>query len=301
MMSGSAPDSPATRIDANTPDSPWAGVVSIRVGNNTYSGVAVSAHHILTACHVAGAAAGNLSAISIQLNAGSPRPLAVAHIETFPTCSFPYDDLALLTIDGSLPASVPTYPINDLPPIPGQTHLTLVGYGDSGTGDKGVTVGANPSVKRVGENILDTLVSRVDTGEHASSFYFYDFDGPDGNGPLGEGGLGNMRETMVSSGDSGSPAFTLIKGYQTVTGINNFASPLNSGRALNFTFGQGGGGMLLSDPRFVQWLLDKSDHEIRLASTLSERQFFSLHWPWLVGGIAACGLVGTILWNKLRT
>jgi hypothetical protein len=305
LMAGAPPDTPAARIDANTPDSPWAGVVAIRAGNNTFSGVAVSAHHILTAAHVANASGGDPAKLDVMLNSapGGPIRLSVSHIEIFPSNAFPYDDLGLLTLAESLPDSVPTYPINDLPPETGKTLLTLVGYGDSGQGNIGVSIGANPAVKRVGENMLDALTPRVDKSGHTSSFYFYDFDGPEGNGPIGSSSLGNARETSVSSGDSGSPAFTLINGYQAITGINTFASPLNSARPLNFTFGQGGGGMLLSDPRFLQWLKEKSAQEIQLVSTLPPRSELNLSWPLIAGSaaLAITGIASAMWWKNSRS
>jgi hypothetical protein len=300
MLAGAAPDSPAARVDANTKDSPWAGVVVVRT-SGVFSGVAVSPRHILTAAHVAGGAKDNPASVTIVLNYGADEShsLAVTKADVFPTNSFPYDDLVLLTLAEPLPEGVPIYPINDLPPEPGKTGLILVGYGASGNGDAGASVGGSASVKRVGENMLDGLTASVDQSGRRSSFYLYDFDGPEGNSQMGGPTLGNTRETMVGSGDSGSPAFSLIKGYRALTGINTFATPLNSGKALNFSFGQGGGGMLLADPRFLQWLDEMSGGAVKRVSTLPELGA-AWHW-WLGGGVALSGLAGFVGWRQFRS
>ena len=298
-MAGTAPDSPEARIDPNHADSIWAGVVALRIGGGVFSGVVVSPRHILTAAHVAGGVNSNGVGIDVVLNAGNPaRSFAVTQVEVFPGFAFPYDDLALLTLNEALPEGVPLYPINDLPPMPGQTLLSLVGYGASGNGDLGNASGGDASIKRVGENVLDVLTSRVDTSGHNSSFFLYDFDGPDGNGPMGGPTLGNGRETMVAVGDSGAPAFSLINGYRVVTGICTFASPLNSGRALNYGFGQGGGGMLLSDPRFIAWLMEKSGGSVRLLSSLPALGHVDYRLPALAAGTLLTGLAGAFWWRR---
>ncbi|GAB2877039.1 hypothetical protein GCM10027046_01070 [Uliginosibacterium flavum] len=300
MMAGTAPDSPQARIDANSPESAWAGVVALRVGNGVYSAVAVAPRHILTAAHVAGGKNGDGAGISLVLNisGNQGQALVVTQVEVFPGYAFPYDDLALLTLSDDLPEGVPLYPINDLPPVPGQTLLTLVGYGASGTGDLGNTSGGDANIKRVGENMLDTLRPSVDASGRSSSFFLYDFDGPDGDGAMGGPTLGNARESMVSGGDSGAPAFTLINGYHVLTGICTFATPLNSGRALNYGFGQGGGGMLLSDARFIVWLLEKSGGSVRLLSTLPESGHVDYRLPALAAGTLLTGLAGALWWRR---
>lgn len=298
MMAGTAPDSPEARIDANSADSVWAGVLALRVGNGVFSAVAVAPRHALTAAHVAGGKNGDGAGISVVLNVSGNQGQAfvVTKVEIFPGYAFPYDDLALLTLSEALPEGVPLYPINDLPPVPGQTLLSLVGYGGSGMGDLGASISLGAAAKRVGENVLDALSPRVDASGRSSSFFLYDFDGPDGNGPMGGPTLGNARESMVSGGDSGAPAFTLINGYRVVTGICTFASPLNSGRALNYSFGQGGGGMLLSDARFIAWLVEKSGGGVRLLSTLPKLGRFDYRLPALAAGTLLTGLAGAARW-----
>lgn len=303
LMAGAAPDSPGARVDANLPASPWGGVVAVRVGNGLFSGVAVSRHHILTAGHVAAGAGGNPAMIRIVVNAAGDESATpgVMQIDLFPTFSFPYDDLALLTLEEPLPEDVPTYPVNDLPAQPEQTALTLVGYGASGNGDKGVSVNGSATVKRVGKNMLDVLLPSIDRSGRTSRFYFYDFDSAEGNGVMGGPSLGNTQETTVAVGDSGSPAFTLIDGTPAVTGINTMGTPLDSGRPLTHTFGQGGGGILLSDPRFVKWLLEKSHHEVRLISNFPPAGWLQQHSPLLAGcAMAAAGLTGIIWWYRRR-
>jgi len=106
----------------------------------------------------------------------------------------------------------------------------------------------------------------MDTSGRSSAFYLYDFDGPSGRGSMGTGTLGNARETMVAAGDSGSPAFVTKNDQYVLMGINNFAADFASGAAPSYKFGNGGGGMRLSDPRFISWLREKSGYAIHATS-----------------------------------
>lgn len=300
MMAGAAPDSAQARVDANSTDSPWAGVVAVRVNGGVYSGVAVSPRHILTAAHVMGGALQAPEKAEVVLNFGADAShlLAVSQIKLFPGYSFPYEDLALLQLVEPLPEGVPTYAVNDLPLAPG-SELSLVGYGGSGPGDLGPQAGSSATLKRVGWNALDQLSTQVDNSGRRSSFYLYDFDGPEGQGPMGGPSLGNARETMVAGGDSGSPAFVIGQhGHRVLAGINTFATPLNSARALNYSFGQGGGGIYLAEERFLNWLDEASGGLIKRASSLRpvERSWF---W-WLGGSLGTGGLLGLAAWQRSR-
>lgn len=249
-MAGQAPDSPAARVNPNS-DPTYSGVGSVLVNGAPLSGVVIAGQFVLTAAHVVSGA--NANAVSFALNQGSAQwTSAVESITIYPSFSFPYDDLAVLKLVNPVPASVPIYQMFSGTPTAG-TVLTLVGYGQSGNGDTGPSVGASSTVKRVGANSLDALQPVVDQSGRTSRFFLYDFDGPTGNGPLGGPTLGNAVETVVAVGDSGSPVFIRNGGALQLFGISNLVASAN-GTPVNYEFGTIGGGMVASDSRFASWL-----------------------------------------------
>lgn len=252
LMSGRAPDSPAARVDPNVPGSPWSSAVSVVVNGATFSGVVVAPRYVLTASHVVGAA--QPAAVTVRINThATPVSRAVTAIARFPTASFPYDDLALLTLESEVPGEVQIHQIHEQD-ITGPVTITLVGYGASGTGDTGPSVGAAPTVKRSGVNRVDGVTSTVDASGRTSAFYLFDFDGPSGNGAYGGASLGNALETGLASGDSGSPAFVQIDGQWRLLGINTLAAPAPGSTAVDYRFGTVCGGMRLGAAPFMNWL-----------------------------------------------
>lgn len=252
LMAGEPPDSPAARVDANVSSSPFAGVAAISINGSTFSGVVIAPQYILTAGHVA--AAGSASAMQVTLNQGPTAwTSAVVAATTYPTYSFPYDDLGILQLATPVPAGVPIYTLYSGPLQTGLV-LVLAGYGASGNGNVGVSVGPASSIKRTGQNALDVLTPTLDTSGLTSSFFEYDFDGPSGNGPLGGPTLGNAIETMVAYGDSGGPAFAQVGATLQVLGINTFAATTVTNQAVTYTFEEIGGGIVAADPRFAAWL-----------------------------------------------
>lgn len=252
IMAGEPPDSASSRVDANLPSSYWTSAVSVTVNGKVYSGVVVAPGFVLTASHVTGGAAP--AAISVQINAQPTAVVsAVTAVTTFPGASFPYDDLALLTLATPVTSEVRIPPILTQAPSP-HDPLWLVGYGASGPGNAGPSTAGSASVKRTALNHLDAVQTTVDASGRTSLFYFFDFDGPTGSGALGGGSLGNGLEGGLASGDSGSPAFVDIGGQRWLAGINTFVAPTPGSAAVDYRFGTIGGGMLLSDPRFVSWL-----------------------------------------------
>lgn len=250
-MAGVAPDSPSNRIDPNTLESPYAGVGSVVVNGDPLSGVVVASQYVLTAAHVVSGQ--SASAIQFVLNiGGTPWQSAVDSIATYPTFSFPYDDLAIIKLATPVPDGVPIYPLYNGSIKTGLT-ITLVGYGASGNGNAGVSVGQSANVKRVGGNVVDILTTTTDNSGRSSRFFVYDFDGPTGNGPLGGPTIGNTVETLVAVGDSGSPSFVHNGAALQLFGINNFVSP-SSGTTVNYEFGTLGGGIVACDPVFASWL-----------------------------------------------
>ena len=148
------------------------------------------------------------------------------------------DDIAVLTLAEDLPPGVPTYQLPSSDLLAG-THITIVGYGRSGTGLKGYTTSASPVVKRLGENVVDAFYGQDDKGQMERNEVFrFDFDGPKGNGSLGGPTLGNNIETQLGMGDSGGPSLVYEAGSYVVVGVNTFVQ---------------GGGARASDRRAAAW------------------------------------------------
>lgn len=252
LMVGSAPDSPAAHVDANTPASPWTSAVSVIVNGTPYSGVVVAPRYVLTAAHVVGTAAA--SAVVVQVNAqAAPVLMNASAITRFPSASFPYDDLALITLQAPVPAEVQILPVLRQP-LSASQPLTLVGYGWSGAGNTGPSQASSAHVKRSGGNVADAVWTSVDNSGRNSLFFLFDFDGPSGNGAFGGRTLGNASEVGLASGDSGSPSYAEIGGQRWLVGINSLVAAAPGDTAIDYQFGTVGGGMLLSDPRFIAWL-----------------------------------------------
>jgi Trypsin len=292
MMAGQPPDSPTARVDANVPGSPYAGVGSVVVGGSPLSGVVIAAQYVLTAGHVvSGQAPSNIQFV-LNLNGSTQWTSTVDSVSTYPTFNFPYDDLAVLKLTKPVPDNVPVYSIYS-GPISTGLLITLVGYGGSGNGNTGVTVGASSAVKRSGGNVVDALQPTVDNSGLTSKFYLYDFDGPTGNGPLGGPTTGNSVETLVAVGDSGSPAFVHNGAVLQLFGINTFVSTPGGGAA-NYEFGTAGGGIVASDPRFASWL------QTATAGTLGQAPFTADGPLPLWCDALLAGLLGSILVLQLR-
>lgn len=252
LMAGSSPDSPGARVDLNTADSPFAGVGSISTSSGVYSGVLIAPGYVLTAAHVAGGLAP--SDVTFNLNVGGDltQRISAAQIYVNPgytgfSSTHPADgDLAIIKLAQDAAAGTPSYGLYRDSFAAGTT-LTLVGYGASGNGDVGITVGPSASVKRVGENNADLFAASTD-GKIARSLYYFDFDGPNQTtNVIGGRTLGNTLETTVASGDSGSPAFIKdSNGHWLLAGINTFRW------GSDVTFGNGGGGQVISS--YAGWI-----------------------------------------------
>lgn len=289
LMAGQSPDSPAARVDANSAASIYAGVGSVVVGGAPLSGVVIADQYVLTAAHVVSGQSPSAVQFVLNLNGSAQWVSAVDSITIYPTYSFPYDDLAVLKLATPVPGGVPIYPLYKGALTTGIT-ITLAGYGASGNGNVGVTVGASSGVKRIGTNVVDVLQQTVDNSGLTSRFYVYDFDGPSGNGSLGGPTLGNSTETLVAVGDSGSPAFVRSGNSLQLFGINNFvASP--TGGTVNYQFGTLGGGIVAADPRFAAWLQSTT------AGTLGEAPLAGADAPlppwasWLLAALLGALLV----------
>lgn len=279
---GSPADSPANRVDPNTTSSPYAGVGSIFVdtpgaGGYLGSGSAISTRHILTAAHLFdtngdGAIDVAPGDVTFRLNYGS----SLSHILTASSVSVhpqytgfnnPYlnDDIAIITLNTPLPAGVPIYSLSS-DPFQFIRTITMVGYGQSGTGVDGYTVDASFSTKRVGYNRAE-VYGLDDEGSGAKEVFQWDFDGPTAASNLyGNSSnpifltLGNALEAAIGPGDSGGPSFIDLGNGLELFGVNTFA-----GRSFGQTpgtFGTYGGGMLVSSYRgwIDQTMANVPDH-----------------------------------------
>lgn len=243
LLAGTSPDSSEARVDANLASSPWAGVGSLSIGGGTVSGVVIGEQYVLTAAHVV--ASWQPQDITFNLNAGSnlSQQIGVSDVWINPGyAGVGHDDLAVLRLATPVAAGVPIYALPTAQVTTGAV-ATLVGYGASGSPDTGITIAASPTVKRVGENALDSF-ELDDDGSGFKELFYFDFDSSTGKGPMGGRTLGNDLETTFATGDSGGGAFlwNADLGRWELVGINTFVFNTSYGSSPNF--GSGGGGVL---------------------------------------------------------
>lgn len=217
VLAGQLPDTPAARVDSNSPSSPFSGVVSINIRyldpadpttrlSFICSGSMVSATQVLSAAHCVDTTGKgqviNLSApgsdVRVVFNTpgvpGAPGTYSLISASSVvihpdyhgfgicPDSSFGCvnDDLSLITLSAPAPAFAKTYKIATNVQALG-TVFTQVGYGTSGDGTNGYTISPSFFVKRSGQNSYDLF----DTNDEASfnpasarEVWYADFDGP---------------------------------------------------------------------------------------------------------------------------
>ncbi len=250
--SGTPSDSPTARVDSLGASSPFNFVGSLHITNGvqTYTGSAsaLSPNWVLTAAHnIDFNDDGNIdSNLSVQFHLpgiGSYTASGIYINPDFGGFNNPnvHDDLALLYFEAPISAAVS---------FPGFASLnvgdvgTIVGFGRSGYGNLGYSTAASTTIRRVGQNVIDTFWLD-DEGSGLNEVFVYDFDDPLSAGFPG-GSLGNHLESMIGPGDSGGPLLLWQDGSYSIAGVNTFILG-SSG-----IFGDRAGGIVI-DP-YLDWI-----------------------------------------------
>ena len=262
---GIPPDSPASRVDANSTTSPFAGVGSLTVfrsGSNEIQGhftaSAIDPWHVITAAHVVSGKAPEEVRFNLNYGADLSHQIRAQSIVVHPdfagfvaskTSGLVHDDIAIVRLAEILPFGVPFYRVRPTP-VPIGAIVTFVGYGAGGDGVRGAYVSGTPSVKRLARNAMDRMFPDNGGKPHYEVF-LYDFDGPDRrSNRMGGATLGNAVEGLVASGDSGSPVLVPgTAGAWQLVGISTFVSSKSSAPE---RFGSIGGGVLLYS--YAAWI-----------------------------------------------
>jgi len=281
ISAGAPPDSPTSRVDPNTATSPFSGVVSINIryanGDSFIcSGTLVSSRDVVSAGHCIDSD-GNGKVIDISkpgndvrvvFNAsnvvGSPgRAIVTAdkvtmnpNYQGFGKCPYATttdfclnDDISVIHLNQDAPADAKIYGVYTGDVAEGQV-TTLVGYGTSGDGINGYTVGPDFRIKRSGQNAMD-LFDRDDELHFAGGpqeVWYADFDGAGKDTfctlfNVCTQILANGKETTIGGGDSGGASFLYVDGQYYLMGNNTFGGTLQG--QVPGTFGTYFGGMLM--------------------------------------------------------
>jgi secreted trypsin-like serine protease len=166
-------------------------------------------------------------------------------VSIFPGAVFPFDDVAIISLNQSLPSDTPIYELYRKPVELGSV-IEFIGYGDSGNGVNGNSSGFNSEVKRLGANVADLFfVQDRQTSQASLSFnqrnalISFDFDGTDSSSSFSGGlTLGNDIESTYGGGDSGSPNFIDDGGVLKIAGVSTGVFGINQ-RGTPY-FGSGG-------------------------------------------------------------
>lgn len=280
-------------IDANTTDSPWAGVVSISTSQGgTFTGALIGNQYVLTAAHVVYGNRNTPGKLTFNINYGGnlTQQINAESVSIHPSYTtgntasdsqFAWnDDIAVVKLSSPVAAGTPTYGLFT-GALAIHDAITFVAYGGAGDGTTGaVTTGSNPSVKRAGMNKVDALLPD-DEGSGQNEVLVFDFDGPsaatnffkpDSASNLT---LGSSIEAQYASGDSGSPIFVNDNGIWKIAGIGAFngGSKLvcgedSSGKpihCINTKFGSIGGGMVVAP--YAGWIRSQMASPVPEAGT----------------------------------
>jgi hypothetical protein len=240
-------------VDPNTLESPWAGVGSLSVNGGTFTATLVAPDLVLTAAHVLGSAAPQDVTFNLNVGGDLTQRIPAAEVIIHPAYRGFHGarpggeyDLALVRLVAPVSALVPIYAVFE-GDVPRGAVIAFVGYGAAGDGIGGATIGGNPAVKRVGQNVAECFAWTLEadtcglpalTGLGPRALYLFDFDPPGAPSALPGG------EATLAGGDSGSPAFVRVGGAWQLAGVNTFVTTLKGKPA--GVYGTAGGGVLLT-------------------------------------------------------
>lgn len=282
ITSGDLPDSPAARIDGNTSDSPYSGVVSLYIKRNgngyICSGALVGKRSVVSAGHCVDAD-GNGTLIDIKQPGNSVQVVfnsdgdynEVIHAskvsmdagyQGFGNCPVGVDsfcvndDVAVITMERDAPASAKVYKIATNELLAG-TRITMAGYGTSGDGANGFYIEPEFNIKRTGANYVDYFETDDEGVAGRNEVFIADFDGAGQDTHCTYFGictpqLGNDVESGIGGGDSGGPSFVKMYGELMLVANNTFSTRYFASQ-VDGTFGTAFGGIVLSS--YTDYLL----------------------------------------------
>lgn len=295
VVAGAAPDTPAARVDPNVASSPFSGVVSIETADSIFSGALIARRFVLTAGHIFdGNPAPSTVFINFNLSAGPPiRIVAASYVKHPNYVSFGNpninNDLAIVELESDAPLQAAIYPLAVSVPLTGLV-ATLVGYGDTGTGDVGITIGRSATVKRTGRNALDAFIVD-DPGSGQPEVFYCDFDGATAaTNYVGSLTLGNAIEATVGGGDSGAPMLIQDGGQWKLIGVATFVSSFTGGPATRGVFGTAMGGQWT--PSYATWVTGVSSAGADQSSEVPELG--------AIGRTGAIAALGLLLFTRVR-
>ena len=298
IVSGSLPDSPDARIDANTADSKFSGVVSLNVqfGADNYicSGALVGKRSVISAGHCVDS---DGNGTVIDLNDPANRVRVIFNASTTPgdpgraiinasavsihqdyqgfgNCPAGVsgfcvnDDIAVITLSSDAPAAAKIYKVSTAPVVEG-TRIMMAGYGTSGNGHDGYNISPDYRIKRTGQNYMDVYEGDDEGVSGKPELYYADFDGVDrdGNtldtfcdwGIICTPALPNHIEANIGGGDSGGPSFIELYGEMVLVANNTFG---NDAGFAEGAFGSYFGGVILGS--YADYLVDATGGRIAL-------------------------------------